>query len=206
MDSVVNFFILLLIFVFDPLAVSLVIATNIAIEREFGKKEEEPKEPEPFVEPVVELVTEPTAEPAVIIQEESESQKKAEEVMRYVADENGDFKAIPLPEPVIDEEKEKIKQLIIDQAKAEGLENNASYLSFLDVLFKGGSIQMGTKLPSYSKFLEEIKAAGLKYVEKEVKDFLTICNLFKITDMSGSEKKIAKDYLVAKDIIALLSK
>lgn len=197
MDSVVNFFILLLIFVFDPLAISLVIATNIAIEREFGKKEE-PKEPEPIVEPIIE---------PVVIQEESESQKKADEVMRYVADENGDFKAIALPEPVvIDEEKEKIKQLIIDQAKAEGLENNASYLSFLDVLFKGGSVQMGTKLPSYSKFLEEIKAAGLKYVEKEVKDFLTICNLFKITDMSGSEKKIAKDYLVAKDIIALLSK
>lgn len=211
MDSVVNFFILLLIFVFDPLAISLVIATNIAIERELGKKEE-PKEPEPFIEPVVEPIIEPTIEPTVepivIAQEESETQKKTEEVMRYVADENGDFKAIPLPEPepIIDEEKERVKQLIIDQAKAEGLENNASYLSFLDVLFKGGSIQIGTKLPSYSKFLEEIKAAGLKYVEKEVKDFLTICNLFKITDMSGSEKKIAKDYLVAKDIIALLSK
>ena len=40
MDSVVNFFILMLIFVFDPLAVSLVIATNMAIERELGKKEE----------------------------------------------------------------------------------------------------------------------------------------------------------------------
>jgi hypothetical protein len=33
MDSVVNFFILLLIFVFDPMAVCLVLATNITLER-----------------------------------------------------------------------------------------------------------------------------------------------------------------------------
>ena len=32
-DSVVKFFILILIFVFDPLAVSLVIAANIAFEK-----------------------------------------------------------------------------------------------------------------------------------------------------------------------------
>jgi hypothetical protein len=38
MDQVVNFFILLLIFVFDPLAVLLIIATNISIEKELGRR------------------------------------------------------------------------------------------------------------------------------------------------------------------------
>jgi hypothetical protein len=47
MDKVVNWFILLLIFVFDPLAVSLVIATNKVLEIEGGKKEED----RPSVEP-----------------------------------------------------------------------------------------------------------------------------------------------------------
>jgi hypothetical protein len=47
MDSVVNYFILLLIFVFDPLAISLVIATNKVMtmeneERARNKKEDEP--------------------------------------------------------------------------------------------------------------------------------------------------------------------
>lgn len=46
MDKVVNWFILLLIFVFDPLAVALVIATNRVIEIESGKTNSvpEPKE------------------------------------------------------------------------------------------------------------------------------------------------------------------
>lgn len=41
MDKVVNYFILLLIFVFDPLAVALVISTNKMIELEQKKKEDE---------------------------------------------------------------------------------------------------------------------------------------------------------------------
>jgi len=203
MDSVVNFFILLLIFVFDPLAISLVIATNISIQREFGTKEPEPKkEIEPVnVEPEEEKVE---SEPLSEIQED-ESQKKADEVVRYVADEKGEFK--PIATPVIaDENKEKINKIIMDQIKAQGIEHNASYLSFLDVLFKNGTAQVGQLLPLYGAFLEEIKASGLTYTEKEVKDFLTICNLFKITDMSGPDRKIAKDYPVAKEIISLLSK
>jgi hypothetical protein len=48
-DEVVNWFILLLIFVFDPLAVCLVIATNKVLELE--KKRLGPVEPEPSVEP-----------------------------------------------------------------------------------------------------------------------------------------------------------
>jgi len=44
MDKVVNFFILLLIFVFDPLAVSLVIATNKVLELEKNNEEPQPKD------------------------------------------------------------------------------------------------------------------------------------------------------------------
>lgn len=48
MDRIVNWFILLLIFVFDPLAVALVIATNRVIEIESGDVEPKPiKEPKP---------------------------------------------------------------------------------------------------------------------------------------------------------------
>ena len=58
--------------------------------------------------------------------------------------------------------------------------------------------------------LEDIKEAGISCSKKEIKDFLTICNLFKITDMSDPEKKqvykIAKEYDVAKNIISPLSK
>lgn len=207
MDSVVNFFILLLIFVFDPLAVSLIIATNISIERELGTKRTEVKLETP-VEPSIDKEQQPEEVESVVNETiekgptaAEETAKKTDEVIRYVADEKGEFKPIQ-----IDENQEKAKEIIMEQIKAQGIEHNASYLSFLDVLFKNGTIGVGTLLPLYNRFLDEIKAAGLKYTEKEVKDFLTICNLFKITDMSGPDKKIAKEYPVAKQIISLLSK
>jgi hypothetical protein len=51
MDKVVNWFILLLIFVFDPLAVALVVATNRVIEIESGDTEPKPtKEPKPITD------------------------------------------------------------------------------------------------------------------------------------------------------------
>lgn len=244
MDKVVNFFMFLLIFVCDPLAIILVIATNKVIlsyeeeplDKVIVTKEpiedsvvEEPVVKEPMVEepiaeePVVEepiveepmveepMVEEPMVEELVVeeqvaerpVEISKESQKKADEVIQYMVDSKGDFKAVNN----MDVEKEKIRKEIMDQVKAQGIGNNSIYMSFLDVLFKGGANQPGTILPVYSKFLEELQFAGVLYSnEKEVTDFLTICNLFKITDMSGPDKRIAKEYTVAKEIISLLSK
>lgn len=194
MDYVVNFFILLLIFVFDPLAVCLVVATNISIRAEFGENEKQKKELEQ------ELKDEPKKELKDELKQELKQELKEESVaIQYLTDESGEFKTVETS--VVDEEKERVRKIILDDIKSQGIEYNASYLKFLEVLFKGGNIQVGQVLPRYNKFLEEIKAAKIKYVEQEVKDFLTICNLFKITDMSGPEKKISKDYATAKDIV-----
>ena len=251
MDSVVNFFIMMLIFVFDPLAVSLVIATNISIEREFKKKEgsKEPEsepvkesiiESEKKIEPITEQIVveevkpefEQIAEPIVVeeeikkepefeliaeenaveetkseisaieFKEELEAQEKTNQVISYVADESGEFK------PAIKEEASEvvIDEKIMEQIRFQGIENNASYLRFLEVLYKGGLLKTGDNLPTWNIFLEQISAAGIQCTEKEVKNFLIICNLNKITDMSGAEKKIDKEYAVAKQIISLLSK
>ncbi len=178
----------------------LVLATNISIQAEFGEKGklvEEPKE-EPKEELKEEIVERDSSD-------ENESKKKTDEVIQYMADEKGEFKVVETPVVVINEEKEGIKKIIMNYMKSQGTEFNASYLKFLEVLFKNGNVKIGEVLPQYNKFLEEIKSAKIKCVEKEVKDFLTICNLVKITDMSGPEKKIAKDYATAKEIISLLS-
>lgn len=223
MDSIVNFFILLLIFVFDPLAVSLVIATNIAFRKELGldtsevfsfKKKEEKKNEEPIVE-----TKEVPAEEKKNASEEAksnledymnasseeekneDSETKKNEVISYVADENGEFKPT-----TVDMEKEKQTKVILEQIKAEGIEHNASYLNFLDVLYDKGNVKVGEILPPYSAFLRQLNTAGYTFTENEVISFLTICNLFKITDMSGPVKKVAKEYSVAKEIISLLSK
>ena len=44
MDKVVNYFLLLIIFVFDPLAIALVVSANMAFANITPKRKEEPKE------------------------------------------------------------------------------------------------------------------------------------------------------------------
>lgn len=229
MDSVVNFFILLLIFVFDPLAVSLVIATNISLKKELGEDDEEKKVN--LVTNNIEIVEiKPEEEIILEVEKNNEDENKAsseainnytqeeikvdvvedikepvkEEPIKYVADKNGEFK----PE-VVDEAKKQITDKILDQLKAQGITHNASYLNFIDVLFDSGNFKMGDSLMAYPRFLEALNNTGLLYSEKEVKDFLTICNLLKITDMTSEDKseyKLAKDYDVSRGIISLLSK
>lgn len=195
MDKVVNFFMFLLIFVCDPLAIMLVIATNKALlEGSSGENNVTPEsakkvEPEPELKAI---------EPEPVV----EQNKKVEEVVSYVADDKGEFKPIKKEEPKM----EITHKSILDDIKSQGITNNASYLGFLDVLFKGGEVKVGDIMPIWDVFIEELDKKGLKYTTKEVKDFLIICNLFKITDMSGPEKRIAKDYQVAKEIISMLSK
>jgi hypothetical protein len=253
MDSVVNFFILLLIFVFDPLAVMLVVATNFSIEKEFGEgRNKDKKEPEPKVEPeniieeavveepieeikVDEPVVEEHVEDIIPIDEIISDEKPAEdlvsideispeeenpvldlknEVVSYIADEKGEFKPEPIEEKPMEEKIENHSpqeleaiNVILEQIKAQDIGHNASYLNFLEVLFQKGKASVGDILPSYPVFLEEMNLSGYKYTEKELTDFLLICNLFKITDMSqGKERRIAKDYQISKSIISLLSK
>jgi hypothetical protein len=55
MDKIVNWFILLLIFVFDPLAVALVIATNKMLEIEHDGDEEK-KKTSPLLDPIKNLI------------------------------------------------------------------------------------------------------------------------------------------------------
>ena len=227
MDSVVNFFILLLIFVFDPMALCLVIATNITLER-IGmksladiipkkKEEEEVSEAEAVGEEVVEEVVEEEVE---AVEEEVEAVEKeveeeeykdtAEEIyeeeskeqkIEYKSNEEGEFIQ---QNPGGNISSEEAVQILSD-IKNQGIQANEKYQIFLDALYMDGELILGDILPSYSKFVEELKSKGVEHEEKEVLDFLTICNLLKITDMNESDRRIAKDYSLAKGIFKVLS-
>lgn len=228
MDSVVNFFILLLIFVFDPMAVCLVIATNITLER-IGmksladiipkkKEEEEVSEAEAVGEEVVEAVEEEVeaVEEEVEVEaveeevEEEEYKDTAEEIyeeeskeqkIEYKSNEEGEFIQ---QNPGGNISSEEAVQILSD-IKNQGIQANEKYQIFLDALYMDGELILGDILPSYSKFVEELKSKGVEHEEKEVLDFLTICNLLKITDMNESDRRIAKDYSLAKGIFKVLS-
>lgn len=221
MDSVVNFFILLLIFVFDPMAVCLVIATNITLERvglksladivpkrkeeELVKVEDEDdgeeldstlenkQDEEIAIE--IEVDNQPVLE--VDVEQEKEDTHKKE----YKSNENGDFVEQAPGENVGAEEAIKI----LNDIKFQGIQTNEKYEVFLDALYMNGGLVSGDTLPPYSKFLEELSNRGVNHNDKEVLDFLTICNLLKITDMNGSDRKVVKEYSIAKAIFKVLS-
>jgi len=101
MAKVVNFLILLLIFVFDPLAVALVLMTNRIFEIEEGKDEtvNEPKEPKPTSitqvieqKEIVDIVEEP------IMMDEQHDDNEAEELKEIKPEE-----VVEVPEAIIEE-------------------------------------------------------------------------------------------------------
>ena len=230
MDSVVNFFILLLIFVFDPMAVCLVIATNITLERAGMKsladivprKKEEESEEEKEEE---ELSSEDVKEKEIDIIEDEELIQAEPNPIEIEVDEQPIVEVEVDPEDIVNdkiqyksnEEGEFIQQnpggnisseeavQILSDIKNQGIQANEKYQIFLDALYMDGELILGDILPSYSKFVEELKSKGVEHEEKEVLDFLTICNLLKITDMNESDRRIAKDYSLAKGIFKVLS-
>lgn len=245
MDSVVNFFILLLIFVFDPMAVCLVIATNITMER-VGlksladivpkKKEEEleevedlatedekeeleddldsnieflmPHQDNPEIKPIeVEIEQQPIIEIEVdkeeVVEEavEEVAEEVIEEKIEYKSNENGEFIQQDKGESISSDEAIQI----LNDIKLQGIQTNEKYQVFLDSLYMNGSLKTEDTLPPYSQFIEELNSRGIHHEDQEVLDFLTICNLLKITDMNGSDRRVAKDYSVAKGIFKVLS-
>lgn len=243
MDSVVNFFILLLIFVFDPMAVCLVIATNITMER-VGlktladivpkKKEEEEEEAVVDVEPKevaethnynelyddldsnieflmpnqeevkvnpIELEVE---QPIVEVEKEDTEEVEedvVEEKIEYKSNEQGEFIQQDKGETISSDEAVQI----LNDIKLQGIQTNEKYQDFLDSLYMNGSLKIGDTLPPYSQFIEELNSRGVAHEDQEVLDFLTICNLLKVTDMNGSDRRVAKDYNLAKGIFKVLS-
>jgi hypothetical protein len=253
MESIINYFILMLIFVFDPLAVLLVIfASNVynaanededeeglpKKKRPIARFRERLKKKKPETEYQGEVTnpmpppsgglhyidfkheapeeTEETEEEAV---EESNDEQKIvdainsvepddemlefshdfpedveEKVIEYVEDKEGGFEKS-------DEQRKSLASII------QGIESNPMYLSLLDILFIDGNRNVGDTIPPHAVLVQDIEARGLVYEKRVVDNFLTICNLFKITDMSDKDNvSIIKPYEQAKEIISLVSK
>ena len=223
MDSVVNFFMFLLIFVFDPLAVVLVIATNKVIIDSWseGSKEEG--------EPIGELfkIRKPKIQTTTDAKQEEERESGAEEndVMTYVSTESGEFK----PAEVVEEQEEQSQDEQVNdfistiQSESEPTEEdkeaikkindlsiqsqNVKYPILIDILYNNGSKNPGDEVPFYQDFCENIRKAGINADDSEVKNFLVICVVFKLINIQKNTKHVfLKDYNTAKSKIQILQK
>jgi len=181
MANIVNYMILLIIFVFDPLAVALIIATNKIFQIERENKEENNKEK--------------------IKEEEFEIKKEEEEIFEdIIIDEEENIINIETPTPEIKEEPQKENFEDFVQKKKKKLEENRKiFLPLLKSFYKDGEIKSSNIMPTYPEFNELVKNSG--YSDDNIKMFLTLCNYLEITELSDNIRKSKVDYEEAKNMM-----
>ena len=140
-------------------------------------------------------------QPVLELAEEVEVEKVDEEKIEYKSNEEGEFIQQNSGDSISSTEAVQI----LNDIKLQGIQTNEKYQLFLESLYMNGTLNVGDTLPHYSKFVEDLNSRGIEHEDKEVLDFLTICNLLKVTDMNGSDRRVAKEYAVAKGIFKVLS-
>jgi copper chaperone CopZ len=77
-------------------------------------------------------------------------------------------------------------------------------IELLDIFFKKGVCVKGDEIPNYLDFKNDVLEKIPTLSEKEIKDFLLICNLFKITEFRENIGYFTKDLEESKKIIELI--
>lgn len=169
MGSVVNWFILLLIFVFDPLAVMLIIAANKLMLLE-GKKEEPINtiiEKEVPVEVIVEVIKEVPVD--VIIEKEVIKEIPVEKIVtniEYISDETEINRLNEIVESLTNElEKEKKN---IKTVEVEKIIEIPTYM-IEDVIVSGSEMDIFEDIKQEEVKQEEVKVVEKKYINKKSK-------------------------------------
>ena len=214
MDVVVNWIILALIFVFDPLAIILLIsAQSIKDEEEIVSSQDiSIKEPENIIKEEIEekfVQQEPVNEKAVDMPEVFE--ESIEELITV-----GDPQLPPTPEgekipltgytfqysgATVD--TEDIKDEEFERYYKEQLESinkyEGKFNELIDVLYNNGKVKSGENLLNYIEFKDRIERLfGNKFSTDDIKRFLIICNYLKVTSLSGGERKALLNFSDAK--------
>jgi hypothetical protein len=164
---------------------------------------EEPVEEEPVIEePVIEepVVEEPVVEEPVVIEETT-----SEELwIQNNIDEELWVKQQSVEEPVIQKVIEDNpvvlktdESIVIDEPKKQTL-----YLRLLQIFYNNGSKKSGEEIPSYADFKKSIDGKIKELSEKDVKDFLLVCNLFRITEFKNGIGYFEKNYQDASYLIS----
>ncbi len=110
MDKIINYLLLVIIFVFDPLAISLVVAANFAFANAFPKREEETPIPDVFEDEEFEDWDEEVTEEEVIEEIEVNDPKVVEEKEDFLS-KLDEIEARMIKDNTISEQTQKILEL-----------------------------------------------------------------------------------------------
>lgn len=214
MDKVVNFFMFLLIFVFDPLAVVLVIATNKVIlsswSTEGGKEEGEPigelfktkKSSNNWaLKNVFKIKPETKTEP--------QNTEAENDVMTYVATDSGEFK--PMEEEhvaenpeVVEEEQsqdEQVNDFVNIQAPIVSLEPTQEDI---DAIKKINDLSIQSQNVKYPVLLDILYGNGKKTPGDDVPFYQDFCESVKKEGIQAEDSEI-KNFLVICVVFKLIN-
>lgn len=205
-DVVANFLMLLLIFVFDPLAVVLIVAFNISWnkslsednDKEVQKNDDSIKELNHQEESIEEKIDYPMQQ-SNSIEEDVESKeefvemnKEPEVIDVYRENESVEF---------VKSEESKIGE-IKEIEKEENKDLKEIYLKLLKALYMNGSLMTNDHIMPYNKFLREIQLQGIECTRTQIESFLSLCVMRKIIFLSEKLKYALKSYDEAVEIIS----
>ncbi len=195
-DKVANFFIILIILVFDPFAILLLIIFNIALDKANRLPIEKLKETG-----VIEIQDKNENPEPVSIKEED----KITEITK-VAEEDKVAEITKVKEEVKKEEIDEASTFMFD----DQTKNN--YLKLLEIMYDGGKKKRGDPILKYNDFLIKLNELGyyIKDEKKEIDNFLMLLMSHKIVDIfkepneNDERGKILTSYEKAKKLIELI--
>jgi len=197
MDTVVNWLILMLIFVFDPLAMILFISAQSIEDEEEGEKTKDKKQK--IIQspnnksPLDEIVSvQPMKAPDGLGLLSS---------MDYVF--SGDT-SLSGDSNIVESTNDKNKEFeeYYQQQTNNINKYRTKFIELIDVLYKDGKVKPGETLLNYIEFKDKVEEVFInKFSIDDIKRFLTVCNYLKITSLNNSERKALVDFETAKQML-----
>jgi hypothetical protein len=204
MDIVVNWLILMLIFVFDPLAIGLLISAqsvgNKAKEEVDDNKENSlmkffkkiKNKVKPIKQPSSVEIEEKVENAVDIKTEVVEEEKKEKEMLdELIASEE------------IVEEYDVNKEKDFESFYQKQVENIKKYRTkfteLIDILYDSGRVNAGEDLLNYVEFTKKVEDEFVdKFSIDDIKRFLVLCNYLEITSLNNGERRALVDFETAK--------
>lgn len=218
MDKVVNWFTIMIVIVFDPLAIFLLRASQ-SIKGE--KKEGEPLKKQEIVEKKEEkepdtsdLVVSNTPASNDTFDVNETAVEKKEETLTEESNRESFIEEHKEKEPVAEKEIEELKEEGKSEYTQTGFEkfyenqitNMNKYKSKFDelisILYDNGVVNSGENLLNFIDFKNKVDELFVqKYSNEDIKRFLTVCNYLKITSLNEGERKALVSLEEAKRIL-----
>lgn len=132
--------------------------------------------------------------------EEPAMDEKKTEVQNEVIEPQG-YKTEEMPNENISEENEHEDFEKLLSEKKKRLDNmREPYFEMLNVLYDEGRINSGDELPNYNDFINKLDM--VRFSQKEINLFLTLCNYLEIFKVSNTQKIALKSFEESKDILS----